>query len=348
MSKNRKLSVPGSIFKPAKTNRLYIKFKGKQYSTGLTDDKKGWQLAKARLEQMYVDYYNLKQTNEPITFKEAWSAYEKTLIQRSERTKINYSHAFTSVVTNQNNYISYDIIESDILKYISSTKHKKSSINIVLNRFQTFLNYCKSKKWIEEFNTKKYFYKLEKNVIKSYSKEECYKIIKNALKTREELGYLVFFMLETGARDVDALTLEWTQIDFKAKCIHWKNKVTKLKETRPVSDKTIKILKKLQVVNKRKVFSWNYTTACQLRRWLYKIIEISNIERNGRSFQEFRVTFRMKLHDRGTPENYIRYLLRHSAGDRIMEFHYTDYNVYNDKIRYFLNQNWCNNGGVLP
>jgi integrase len=66
-------------------------------------------------------------------------------------------------------------------------------------------------------------------------------------------------------------------------------------------------------------------------------MDILSIDKDKRGLQEFRVTFRMRMHERGMPEDYIEYLLRHST-TKLMQNYYTDYKIIEDKIREFLNK----------
>lgn len=139
-------------------------------------------------------------------------------------------------------------------------------------------------------------------------------------KIRPEMAIMIKFMLETGARLVDCLTLQWSQI--KGNKIVWNNKVTKKNEPRPITSTAINLLNKLP---KRtdKVFRWSYNTSTRLEKWLKDAFKKCGIEQNGRAYQEFRSTFRMNLLERKVPEIYIEYLMRHSKPEITWEY-YTD------------------------
>jgi len=338
LAKAPKLSTPGCIFKPKSCNRLYIKFRGKQYATGLRPNKQGYALAKALLEKKYLDFHNLKPEIKTVTFAEAWDAFKNTLIQKAIRTVINYQLAFNNIVTSPNDYMNSENIENLILQYLKSSKHSKTSVNSYLNQFQIFLNFCSQRKWIDKINYKgKYAMKTIKGQAKSYNKKDIDLILNYYENVEKEFSMLIEFMLETGARCIDALTLQWTQIDIEKANIEWVNKRNKLPEKRPVSNKAIAIIKQLQIKNKSKVFSWAYSSATNLNKKLNKCFEAINIEKNKRSMQEFRVTFRMRMKEREMPEDLIEYLLRHSTGKLIYN-HYTDYEALETKIRQYLNE----------
>lgn len=336
MAKSPKLSIPGSIFKPAKVDRLYIKFRGKTYSTGLKPDRQGYALAKALLEKKFLDFHNLKPEIQVVTFQEAWAAFRETLVNKAEKTVKNYNLAYNTFVADSNEYLTNDMVEKYIHSYLKKNKHSRVSINSYLNCFQIFLNYCSQRKWIDNINYKsKYSLHIGERNIKSYTHDECSRIIEYFDEHDKEMSYIIQFMLETGARDVDVLTLQWDQINFETRSIHWNNKISKITETRPASLKAMNILAILKTLNKNKVFSWLYSSASSLNKKLRKAFEILSIDKDNRSLQEFRVTFRMFAKEKSMPEDLIEYMLRHSSG-KLMTKYYTDYNSLEQGIRKYI------------
>lgn len=339
-----KFTVPGSIFKRKSSEKLYINFRGVQYSTGLKDTKQGRKLALTILENMYLDYRNLRVTNAPVTFAEAWEQYAASLVNVAEKTITCYKTGFDKFIINPNEYLTSTSIEKAVIifmnKYHSNHNLSKVSVNTYLNVFQLFINFCSRapRKWIDMINYKtKYSLKTEQRLAQSYSPFECYQLIKYFYAHDIEIAYLIFFMIETGARVVDALTLEWSQVDFDNKSIRWKNKISKLEEIRPASNTAIHILQRLKQMNTSKVFQMKYNYTQPLLLKLRNGMRELNIPRQNRRYQEFRVTFRMNLKLKGIDEHVIEYMLRHSTGN-IMENHYTDYNVLFEKIREQINK----------
>ena len=332
-----KKSLPGSIYKPANCNRLYINFKGRRIATGLVADRQGYAIANRMLEKIFINYHNLQDIQTTVTYREAWSEYKETLVHKAMRTIESYESSFKTIIKNIDDYITLTNVEAYILNYLRTTKHSKVTININLTQFQIFLNYCTERKWLEKTKFKsKYSFKLERHNALSYTRNECYSILKYFLLHNKEMAYFIWLQLETGARVVDLLTLEWKQIDFLNERITWLNKITKLEEARPASKKAIKILLRLKKMNKAKVFSWSYSSQSKLTKRLSKAMISLGIERGKRSLQEFRVTFRMRMAQRGMPENLIEYLLRHSSS-KLMDNYYTDYVQLDKTIRAYLN-----------
>lgn len=341
----KKKTFPGSIYKPANANTLYIKFKGKRIATGLQATKEGYSTANKMLEMLYLNYHALGPSKSLITFKEAWELYTQTLIKNEAKTIKNYKYSYNALVGNySDDFLTTDNIEFLVLRFLKGNKFSNITINTYLNNFQIFLNYCIEKKLLDHINIfKKYKVKTPRNTGQSYTKEECQKIIYYMLHHKYEIGLLIWFMIETGSRVVDALTLEWNQIDFKAKTITWKNKITKEDELTPVSNTAIKLLTILKQMNQKKVFSYLYTSGPTIAQRLNRALKHLGIEKGKRSLQEFRVTFRMRLLSRGTPEVLIEYLLRHSTG-KIIHNMYTDFEVFKREILRYLNPELSNNG----
>jgi len=137
----------------------------------------------------------------------------------------------------------------------------------------------------------------------------------------------------TGARLVDALTLKPS--DIKEGMINFKNKISKRPEPRPISQEAINILNSLPNYIDR-LFPWSHNGTSRLHKKLVSVCEELGIERNGRSFQEFRSTFRMRLLRAGTPQEYVRWLMRHKTMAMTDKFYtqyeYAEINNYLRKI----------------
>jgi integrase len=336
----KKKRFPGSIYKPKNSNTLYIKLKGKRIATGLQATKENYKIAETILEKLFMNQYLPQQ--HLLTFIEGWEQYNSTLVNKSLKTVISYKFAFGAIIKkeNYNNTINSKNIELLVIKYLQNTNHSKVAINIVLNQFQIFLNYLFSSEIIDKKidMKKKYSYKLQKYNAKSYTDIELLKIYKYFYVKYIQIFYLIIFQVATGARMVDSLNLQWEDVDIKNRMIVWKNKITKLEEPRPASKLAFKILSRLRDLNSNKVFSWKYPYT-RLNKYLEIAFKEIGIEQNGRSFQEFRVTFRMKLFRKGINKDLAQYLLRHTTelnyGDNnanLIDKYYTNYKEYNEQI----------------
>ncbi len=309
--RSKKRTYPGSIY--ADRDKLYIKFKGKRYSTGLLDNKVGRARAEDLIIKMYEDFHSIgnRTIQKPILIKEAFQSFIDSKISRMPKTIEGFHSAFNKIIS-KDYYLSEDNVEKDIQKYLKTTDNSPVTKNIYLRDLQTFLNYCSKKKWlpITDFkNQYKVFVPTVENV--PYSPEEVEALIKHFDETNIQLSLMIQLMLESGARVVDCLTLKWSQV--KGDEVVWQNKITKENEIVPISKSVIEIFKKLRAFNPgaEKVFSWTTEGDGFLRKKLLEAFKILNIPRNHRSFQEFRVTFRMSLIEKNLPAALEMKLMRH-------------------------------------
>ena len=316
-----KRSIPGSIFVPKGRKTLVIKLKGKNYYTGLKDTKENRRLAEQKLRRLYLANLGVGEVA-PKTIREALRSYEKTLVRVNDHTKHYYLLAIDRVLTDKYAILSPENIESQVLNFLQQ-RIKDVSKNTYIKAVQVFLNYCAKMGWMAPFKATDYSPRVRKQEAKSFSEDELIRLFSVTQGT--EFGRLIEFMVETGARTIDALTLEWHQIDFPNNKIIWQNKITKDPELRPASMRAMEILS--QQIGNKKCFSWSYSSASRLNRHLHRAMEKAKIEPDGRSFQEFRVTFRMRHLKKGTPEVYTQWLLRHKTFQITGDF-YTNFDAF--------------------
>ncbi|MCL5992481.1 MAG: tyrosine-type recombinase/integrase [Bacteroidetes bacterium] len=311
MPRKKHRTYPGSIFEDK--GHLYIKFKGKKKSTGLKATKKGWEMSELLLEQMWMNYNKLGNLGtQRIKINDAFKEFLAFKINLYDKTRRNYQNAFKSIITD-NYYLYVDKVEKDIQNYLKTTKHGAVSINTYLTNLQVFLNFCAKKKWIERTTFKSDYKKKEtERENESYSDEEIEKYLTYFRSRDNEVALLIEFMLETGARIVDCLTLTPSQIKPEEPLIIWKNKITKNDEPRPITKKALSILQSLPKRDGQ-VWRWTYRGAGFLNKKLRIANKDLKIDARGRSWQEFRVTFRMKLLRRRIPKEYAMWLLRHKT-----------------------------------
>ena len=328
MKKRR--TYPGSIF--VDKGKLYIKFKGKKYSTGLEPTKVGYQRAEMKLEQLWMAYNRLENVVgiQRLRIKEAFESFLETKINRYPKTIKQYSYAYEAIITD-NYFLDADRIELDIQKYLKTTGHGKVTVNTYLTNLQIFLNYCVGKSWLATNAMKfksNYSFKDGEEEVETWTEDEVTRFIEYFREFNPEMALLIEFMCETGARKVDCLTLEPRQI--KANSIEWKNKKTKKPELRPITKRAREILDTLPKRGNQ-VWQWTYNGASHLNKLLRKACKDLEIESRGRSFQEFRSYFRMKLLKKEVPAEYVMFLMRHSSFK--VSKYYTEYK-HQDVMRY--------------
>ena len=176
-----------------------------------------------------------------------------------------------------------------------------------------FLNFCFKKKWLPKINLKEDYRVRKQATVSLIWEDDEINLLLNYFSHSEllyELSVLIRFMLLTGARVVDCLTLDWSQIG--KGMIDFKNKITKKSEPRPLLEKALYCLRTIGRGETGKVFRWQHTAATTIHKHLRDACNVLAIERNGRAYQEFRRTFRDRLLLSGCPPEYAQFLMRHS------------------------------------
>lgn len=325
-----KRSIPGSIYVPRKSGKLHIKYKGKVISTGLANTHANKRIAENMLRKMVYENLGVE-TIKQKNLADAVEKYERSLVRVNEKTRVNYLLAIKRVFPDISMPLTHENIEDAVIRFMDE-KVGSTTKGTYLRAVQIFLNYCSRMTYISPFDITMYIPPVETQIAKSYSDEEVQKLLDHL--ANNELGRLIEFMVATGARVVDSLTLTWEQVDFDMKRVYWKNKIDKKEELRPISDRAIEILLIQKELSKKKVFTWSYNSTSRLDRRLKKAMLESGVEPAGRSFQEFRVTFRMRLLGRGVPEVYTQWLLRHRTFKVTGDF-YTNFKL--EEAKKFIN-----------
>jgi integrase len=323
----RKKTIPGSLYVQNGRTKLMIKFQGRRIATGLEDTKDGRKIAGQLLEQLYLASKGLapkvEQEVEGVRLDDAFDKFlEVHCSNKSRTTQVNYTLAFKSIA--RSNYpLSVADIESDVLAYIQSAKQKGHSdvtVNTYLNQFQVFLNFCTERGWLPATDFKTQHKKKVEPQVQIFEADECEKLMAYFREHDEEVALLIEFMLLTGARVVDALTLTFEQV--KPHAIIFVNKITKKAEVVPVPARAIAIVESLKSEGRHKVFRWTYAGKSYLNKVLNHALTATGIEKRRRSFQEFRITYRNNLLDAGVAPEVVMKLMRHHSLD-VTTRHYT-------------------------
>jgi len=307
----RRRTYPGSIYAD-KRGLLYIHIFGKRHATGLKNGKAGRQEAERLLISIYERHFGLSGNSEFIPYiNDAYTEFDSELINRYTKTKRNYRCAYDAIIRHDF-LLSEREVRQEVRNYLNTTEHSKVTIHTYITELQVFLNYCTKKNWLPKIELKKdYKIRAPKAKPQEWHDNEIQKILSYLIKKRHtDLAIMIRFQLLTGARLVDAIGLHWS--DIEGNVIKFKNKITKEPEPRHVSTKAIRLLNHLPH-NKDKVFRWTTQGTSHLHRILRNACADCGIERNGRSFQEFRLTFRMRLLRTGVPDAFAQHLMRHST-----------------------------------
>ena len=308
----RKKTIPGSIYVQNGRTKLMIKFQGRRIATGLEDTKEGRKIAALMLERLFLESKGLapvvEEEQKGIRLDDAFDKFlEVHCSNKTRGTKDNFLAAFKAIA--RSNYLlNVDDLEADILYYLAHTSHQPYTINNYLVRFQTFLNFCTKRDWLPATDFAKQHEKRVESVVQTWEEWEIERLIAYFDERDKEFSVMIQFMLQTGARIVDCLTLEWEQV--QGNVIRWRNKITKRSEPRPISEAAQKLLAGLPRTG-AKVFRWQYSSKSRLIRRFNTALDECKITKNGRGLQEMRVTFRNTLLDSGVQAEVTQYLMRH-------------------------------------
>ncbi len=322
-------TTPGTIYKPKNVNRIYIKYKNFRIPTGLRADiKHNWKIAAEMLEQIhyrYIHYDEIPQTKIPI--QEAIQIFqEKYLINKSKKTKQTFKLTFKHIIGNTDFKLTPKQLENAAINFLKRAKHLSiTSKRTYLRHFQTFAYWCYKNDLIPNApNLIQYAPKPPKPTIETYTKEEIKKLLTHLKVNDRKMYYLVKFLLLTGLRISEALTLHWTQIDNTKILIA--NKTTKQTEVFPLTEAIKNLLKEIpREKQSTKVFPWSpSSTSTLLRRLKRHLYSIGIQPRKG--FHTFRRTFREMLLQENTPLEVVQTLMRHSDIRTTLE-HYTKINI---------------------
>lgn len=316
----RKRTFPGSIY--VRNGYLYIRVGGKRFSTGLRDTQKGRQYAEALLRKIWLEGVGLQEISRKPSLYRAFAEFLSSKLNIMEKTRKSYIYAFKRIFL-VDSRLTESEVENQVKTYVQSTTDRPTSIHINLRSIRVFLRWCVEKGWLSGYKfLRNYFPKNRTKTSKNFSDAEIDKILGYFQENNREMYNLIRFMILTGARLVDVLTLEWGQI--RENKIHWENKITKTIEPRMFVREVVSILEEQRKISPKKVFSWKYSSASSLRRMLKKALEELGIYNPGRGFQGFRVYFRMRLLSGNFPIEYVVYLMRHSSAAITLE-HYTEF-----------------------
>lgn len=328
----RKDTFPGSIYAQKGRNKWIIKLPGmKPVHTGLDATTENKKIARQIRERMWLESKGIgkKASHDAVTYDAAFAQFLTVYCaQKSKKTKEGYLFAYKAIAP-EDKPLTAANAERDVLAYLASTKerrHNQVTINNYMRHFQTFLTWSHKRGWLERTEFAKQYRKAEHTQVRNYTEKECAAIIEHCQESEKEyireMGLMIQFMLETGARPVDCLNLLWRDVK-KDGTVDFLNKVHKTTENLPLSDAALAVLEQLPR-NRAKVFRWQHSTLSRLRKWLNDVLTDCNIPAQGRSFKEFRKTFRNRLLDAEVQPEIAMRLMRHADVRTTMK-HYTKF-----------------------
>lgn len=346
----KKNVLPGSIFVVRDQLVLKVRLnneidrdgkpKYRKIYTKLTDTPANRKLVEKKQHDLHLQQFlPKKEETRVIRIQEAFELFlqSKDLLPRTLR---NYRLAFDTITRKQNYLLTFDNVEEDVLHFKNRTAVQRNfsavTINTYLRGFQVFLNFCTERKFLVQTKFKAQFGKREiKKEVQIFTDEEVRAILADCAQHDRELGLLVGLMVETGARPVDALNLKCSDVDVANGIVNWHNKITKNIEPTPVSARAREVLQDALTLAgaRERVFRWQHASLSRVTDRLNASMKRAGVEKNGRSFKNFRTTFKFRI--RHLPFEFQMRLMRHSSADVTLG-HYTFYD--NSEIRERLDE----------
>jgi len=317
MKPKSKKKLPGSIFKRASRETLYIKYKGKEYATGYRDNPLGWKLAERQLEQMYLsNLRNEGRADQSTNIRDHWEAFLAYKRLRVATATVNLYILAMKRINLLDCKLNRVEIESKITQFVnqelSSGKLHKRTINILLRDISVFLNYLHQNELLPAIKISNFKVEAGKKEYMDYSDEEISQIYSYFKTTDNEFALYVMLMRLCGGRRGETIKLTWEQVDFTAKTITFPVKNQKLNSDKfPITPEIEEILLTLRAKNKEKVFRWSPNSVKTLRLKLVKCEKVLGIYRPGRSFHSLRKSFAASLFKSKLSLDVTQKLMRH-------------------------------------
>lgn len=329
--KSTKKDYVGSVFVVKKTNKLCYTIDGKQYSTGLEDTPKNREYIISMLREEKAK--RVLGIIEPHQ-QHLYDAFDEFIIycrqkKLSEKTIKGYIYSFKKIF-NKNFIVENERIEKHIKEFsLNDNNLRDESKNIILRSFRVFYNYLLENKILtEKKNIYKKYKKNDSNKeVIPYTIEEYEAIRSEAYKKRKELGNLIVFLWESGARIRETLLIQKKDVNIGNNNILIANKINKnIKEKLIISNELKPVIEEQMSSIGQKLFSWSPNTRSKLSREIIKIEEKLGIKIKGRGFHGFRKSFATKLFKKNVPIPYITELMRHKNISTTLK-HYKEYSV---------------------
>ncbi len=333
----KKNILPGSIFVVRGQLVLKVRLNGEidrdgkpKYTkiyTHLDDTPANRKLVEKKQHDLHVQQFlPKKEEHRVIRIKEAFELFVQSK-DLEPRTLRNYRLAFETITRGQNYLLVVKNVEQDVLFFKNRTAvqndYSPVSINTYLRNFQVFLNFCTEREFIPQTRFKSQHQRREeKTEVQIFTDEEVSAILADCAKNDRELGLMIGLMVETGARPVDALNLMCADVRLEEGIINWRNKITKKTEPTPLSSRAVEILREALTLaaGRQKVFRWQHSSLSRVTDRLNASMVRAGVEKNGRSFKNFRTTFKFRI--RHLPFEFQMKLMRHSTADVTLS-HYT-------------------------
>lgn len=224
------------------------------------------------------------------------------------RTRVDYKAAVVKILADLDREISVEDIERQIENWKRRTTHlKPGATNVLLRSFRAFCRFLRTKKYTPALvELPQFFRKGAKKPVYIYEEFEYGAVIthfetcnppgkKSNIAVYREVAIFLRFLIATGFRVKEALSLERTQI--KRDHIELVNKRTRDSERFPLTAEVRTIIAALPA-KRQKLFRWAYASQSSLLRIIKRGFDaVGHESRSG--FHTFRKTFAHELYLQG-------------------------------------------------
>jgi len=293
--------------------------------TPFADDPRGRKLAEIRREELYFELYRGQKPTTWIgdspSMKEAFDRFIKER-HISEKTEQGYEHAFNAIVTNPRLLVNRENLRDCAIQFRKKrTDLSPVSINTYLREYRVFVRWCEYTFEIPTVRLTDQMVHQPDPEPNPLSDKECRVLLSD--DSVPQITLLSAFMIETGARRVDALTLKVSDVDMKKGIAVWSNKISKLKEPRPLSSRAIAIIVAMKKYRRGDLIApWHYSqvrNVCRAFDRLQLRTGFAKSDEELRSLKTLRQTFLRRIEV--MPESMQKWLMRHHSRD-VTERHY--------------------------
>lgn len=294
--------IPGSVY--ADRGFLCIDVAGTVHRPGLRDTK-GNRVIAARLKKELWLRSIMGIATVNTTIDEAWARF---LVERIHSERSLSMYRLVQRVIRTHGVIGRDMLLAAAVAFRRSGRGldgelDPTSVNTYLRHFRVFCNWAARTYGFDAPDIASQMIRGDRSQPMGFTPAEVSALTAHP---HSPLVALVGFMLATGARPIDALTLTWA--DVGADFIVWRNKITKEPERRPVSADA---LRWLPARSAGPVWPWRYSSQSSVN----KAFKALCVERGVRplSLKALRVTFKSSIAH--LPFEVQMYLMRHRSAD---------------------------------
>ena len=304
--------MPGSVFVEKRGGTLVVQVKGKRKYTGLKDTLQNRKIAENIKKSMFIEGLGLKKetVTQHTKLSEAFNIYiAEREITKADKTIRLDKLAFKAIIV-KDIFIDIALIEQQLQCMLRRQDISGETKNIYTRQFQTFINHLFAKNYINERINfkKKYYIKVQRVENQIFTVDEVNSIVKYFESRDIEFSILIKLLFNTGLRIGEALNLTWNQVTTNKIFVF--NKNDKTNEIVYISNDLYKVLLSIKS-NRSKVFRWKESSYSRLNRRLNLCLDDLKIEKNKRSFHEFRKSYLYCLQKSGVPVHIAQKLMRH-------------------------------------